>query len=80
MLPLLVGLEGDYPFDEAHQTMARACKEHKLDFFDLLPAFSGKNSSSLWVHETDRHPNEIAHRIIAKGLIKPVLDRLGGQP
>ncbi len=80
MLPLLVGLEGDYPFDEAHRTMARACKEHKLDFFDLLPAFSGKNSSSLWVHETDRHPNEIAHRIIARGLIKPVLDRLGGKP
>jgi hypothetical protein len=35
---------------------------------DLLPAFHGRSATELWVHPTDQHPNEVAHRIAAKKL------------
>ena len=68
LLPMLWGLEGDYPFNDLHSRVAAACQEAGCEFIDMLPVLSGRPSESLWVHPTDQHPNEIAHRLIAQRL------------
>lgn len=64
--PLLVGLDGEYPFEATHRTIARALEERSIAFHDTLPAFRGRVPASLWVHPSDRHPNEEAHAIFAR--------------
>ncbi|MBN2493810.1 MAG: SGNH/GDSL hydrolase family protein [Deltaproteobacteria bacterium] len=78
LLPLFVGLEGDYPFAGVHETIGRAFTARNLRFHDTLPAFRGRQSASLWVHPFDRHPNEEAHSRIAAELA-PLVERLLGE-
>ncbi len=56
----------DYPFQEIHDKVCDFCRKDDILLLDLLPAFSEHKAESLWVHPTDYHPNEIAHRIAAK--------------
>jgi lysophospholipase L1-like esterase len=71
--PLLVGLEGRYPFEAEHAKVAAACTRAGIPFRDLLPVLSGRSSADLWVHPADMHPNEVAHRLVAKDLADWVL-------
>jgi hypothetical protein len=71
--PLMTGLEGDYPFEETHATVADFARKRDVAFRDLLPAFRGRRSSSLWVHVLDHHPNEVAHRLAAESLAPAIL-------
>ena len=73
LLPLLVDLEGDYPFRELSQTIGDALDVPS--FHDTTPAFLGRRTRDLWVHPADHHPNEAAHEIIAAEL-RPVLQRI----
>lgn len=66
--PLLVGLDGEYPFEATHRTIGRALEARSILFHDTLPAFRGRDPEALWVHPSDRHPNEIAHGIFAREL------------
>jgi hypothetical protein len=66
--PLMVGLDGHYPFEGVHQTIADACRRSGIAECDLLPALRGRPPASLWVHPVDLHPNEIAHRLAAAEL------------
>jgi len=75
--PLLVGLEGRYPFATVHETIRRFCASRGIPHRDLLPVLQGRPSASLWVHPIDRHPNEIAHRLAAEALVPDVLALLG---
>jgi len=70
--PLLVGLEGRYPFADVSETIARFCLSAGIPRHDLLPALYGRPAESLWVHPVDHHPNEIAHRLAAESLVAPV--------
>jgi lysophospholipase L1-like esterase len=70
--PLMTGLEGDYPFEEAHATVADFARKRAIAFHDLLPAFRGRRSSALWVHVLDHHPNEIGQRLAAESLAPAV--------
>jgi hypothetical protein len=72
--PLLVGLEGHYPFNEATETIARTCRELGIPHYDLRPALSGHRTAELWVHPGDHHPNEIAHRLVAPVIARAVLE------
>lgn len=74
--PLLVGVEGHYPFAGVSETIARFCLSAGIPHHDLLPALSGRPTDSLWVHPVDHHPNEIAHRLAAESLV-PAMRRLG---
>jgi GDSL-like Lipase/Acylhydrolase family len=71
--PLLVDLDGQYPFEPVHETIARFCLEAGIPYHDLLPALRGRESASLWVHPVDRHPNEVAQRLAAESLLPAVL-------
>ena len=66
--PLLVSLEADYPFEAVHRRVSEACAGLGIGFVDLLPELRGAQSAALWVHQTDMHPNERAHRLAAARL------------
>ncbi len=75
--PLLVGLEGRYPFESAHENIRRFCLAKGIAHRDLLPALRGWRSADLWVHPVDRHPNEIAQRLAAEALAPDVEKLIG---
>jgi lysophospholipase L1-like esterase len=66
--PLLVELEGAYPFQDAHRRIAQVCQRNGIDFLDLFDALRGRRSAALWVHPVDLHPNEVGHRLAAEAL------------
>jgi hypothetical protein len=70
--PLLVGLDGRYPFADVSETIARFCLSAGIARHDLLSALQGRRDDSLWVHPVDHHPNETAHRLAGESLVDPV--------
>jgi hypothetical protein len=79
MWPMLTGLEGAYPMEEAHRTVAAFCDKFEIAHHDFLDDLRGQRSRDLWVHPAERHPNEIAQRAVAAGLA-PVLQGLAPPP
>ena len=67
VLPLLYDF-GSYPFEPIHQALASAAQSRGLRILDLKPALSAQPADALWVHPTDHHPNEVAHRIVGQAL------------
>ena len=65
----MVDLDGGYAFDETHQIIGEALKARGVQFLDTLPAFRGQEAETLWVHPSDRHPNDAAHDIFARALL-----------
>ncbi|NIT60066.1 MAG: hypothetical protein GWN00_28765 [Aliifodinibius sp.] len=66
--PVLFQLDENYPFKNIHQTIESYCLSLDIPFVDLLHVFIGRKDSELWVHRTDQHPNEVAHRIAGAAL------------
>lgn len=64
ILPLMVDFDA-YPYEELHGRVRSLCKRIDLTCYDLLPAFASLSAPEMVVHETDQHPNERAHRILA---------------
>ena len=77
--PLLVGLQGRYPFAETSGTIAAFLDGAGIARHDFLPALRGRPDESLWVHPVDHHPNEIGHRLAAESLA-PAVRRVLGVP
>lgn len=78
--PLLYRLDERHPFRSIHEEVRAAVGVTEgagLAFVDLLPAFLSRDDRALWVHPTDQHPNEIAHRIAAEALV-PAIEALLG--
>ncbi|MFQ5455071.1 MAG: SGNH/GDSL hydrolase family protein [Nitrospirota bacterium] len=66
--PLLYELNDNYPFRHIHKLIkdiVTSVGSDHVDFIDLFPYFKGQKDTELWVHPTDQHPNEIAHKIVA---------------
>lgn len=72
IFPLLGNpLDERYPFAEIHAKIARAAGDAGAKVVDLLPAYRGLNPELLTVDgPRDEHPNEIAHRIAARVLLR----------
>lgn len=60
----------DYPYASILDLLHDYCREEGIALVDLLPALAVHEDSELWVHETDHHPNRIAHAIAARELAK----------
>jgi hypothetical protein len=73
--PLLVGLDGRYPFADTTRTISTFLDTAGIARFDLLPVLGGRRDQTLWVHPVDRHPNELANRLAAES-VAPVVRRL----
>jgi len=67
LFPLLYDFD-NYPFREIHAKIHEFCYQENIPLLDLLPAFSEYRAEELWANPTDHHPNETAHRIVAKEL------------
>lgn len=78
VFPIFIGLEGEYPFTDLHTQVAAACREAGGECIDLLEVYRGRPSASLWVHPTDQHPNELAHRLAAERIAAQLVS--GGTP
>ncbi len=76
--PLMVELDGEYPFDATHAAIGEALEARSIAFVDALPAFRGQDERALWVHASDRHPNERAHAIFAERVEPAVRAALDG--
>ncbi len=72
--PLLIDLDRDYPFVELHQFITTSCQKLGIRVLDLLPAFSGQNPTSLWVHPVDLHPNRTAQAIAAAAIADQIVN------
>jgi hypothetical protein len=70
--PLLVGLDGRYPFQEEHDRIARFCTDAGIPRHDLLPALRARPNRDLIVHPSDRHPSAAAHHLAAESLAPAV--------
>jgi lysophospholipase L1-like esterase len=76
IFPLFEKCDGDYPYRSCHERVREELSKRDIAVFDLLPTYSKTPTADLWVHELDRHPNEVAHRLAAEA-IAAELKRLG---
>lgn len=76
--PLLTQLEGTdtYPFRDTHAQIAIDLEARGLAFLDTLPAFTGTDTASLWVHDVDHHPNAEGHRRFTEAVLPALRDAL----
>lgn len=70
VFPFFYHLNSDYPFQPIHDGVTEFCKESQIPCLDLRKAFRDYSGPELWVHPTDQHPNETAHRIAAEAIVK----------
>ena len=78
VFPELYGLDGAYPFTDVHRLVKETCGELAVPCLDLFDAFRGRDERALWVHPTDHHPNEKAHRLVADA-VQAWLGEVGGR-
>ena len=68
LYPLLEDLDNDYPLRIVHEVMSDMVNRAGLPLLDLSSTLAGQKSSSLWVHETDHHPNAKAQKLAASAI------------
>jgi lysophospholipase L1-like esterase len=65
-----------YPYAALIELLHEYCVREAIVLVDLLPALSAHRDRALWVHESDHHPNALAHAIAARELgaaLEPLL-------
>lgn len=75
IFPFFVNLNGDYPFQPIHDHVRKFCEEAEIPVVDLRESFREFEGPELWVHPTDQHPNEQAHRIAAEAIAKFLVEK-----
>jgi lysophospholipase L1-like esterase len=66
IFPYYIDLDNDdYPFQKIHDTVFKYCRENGIHVLDLREKYRPFKGPDLWVHPSDQHPNEIAHKIAA---------------
>lgn len=78
LFPLFYRLD-DYPFQKAHALMRKALQARGIETLDLLPVFEEMDAEALIVHPSDRHPNEIAHKLIAEAIDEKLIELSKGK-
>jgi hypothetical protein len=74
IFPFFVNLDGDYPFQVIHDQVASVCREENIPYLDLRETFRPFHGPELWVHPTDQHPNEKAHKLAAEAIAQKIRD------
>ena len=60
-----------HPFRPVHFEVADACSQAEvIDLWETLASRAGNNTPGLWIHPTDTHPNEIAHKFAAGAITR----------
>lgn len=71
--PILYQLNDRYPFGYIHSIIQKETEDAGIFFVDLLLDFKNIDAKKLWVHVTDHHPNEIAHKRAAEAIVRAML-------
>lgn len=74
VFPFFHELNGDYPFQPVHDRVDNFCHENQVPVLDLREVYRDYSGPELWVHPTDQHPNEIAHRLAAEAMAAFILE------
>lgn len=74
LFPILEQLDA-YPFREEHQRMVRVAQKNGIEVLDLLSIFEGRDASELWAHQSDHHPNHLAHKETAESVASLLIDQ-----
>jgi lysophospholipase L1-like esterase len=69
--PELIRFEA-YPYAALLEALHAYCRQERIHVIDLLPALAAHRDRELWVHETDHHPNRLAHAIAARELARGI--------
>ena len=80
IFPFFHELDGEYPFQVIHDVVQAYCVSAGIPVLDLRDRYSRYRGPELWVHETDQHPNEIAHEIAAGATTEYILGRQDWAP
>jgi len=65
-----------YPFQFAHEKIAKVMQEGDIEYIDLLDIYKGKSSMRLQaLPGLDAHPNEIAHNMAAVRIFETLMHR-----
>jgi len=75
IFPEFHDLDGSYPFEDIHRLVRETCDRLGLPVIDLLPVFRGYRDTAMWVHPSDHHPNEVAHRVAATAIVSFLLEQ-----
>jgi hypothetical protein len=68
IFPEIVRLD-DYPYANVIQSLNAFCQAQGMKCIDLLPALARHRDRDLWAHESDHHPNSLAHRVAFEELL-----------
>jgi hypothetical protein len=60
----------DHPYANIVQALSDFARTNGIAYVDLLPELSRYDARELWVHETDHHPNYVAHEIAHRALLE----------
>ena len=74
IFPFFISLDGDYPFQLIHDQVTSTCQTDQIPVLDLRETFGPFHGPELWVHPTDQHPDEQAHRLAAEAISKKIVD------
>lgn len=66
IFPFFHNLDGEYPFAPIHEVVRTHCESQQIPVLDLREKYREFHGPELWVHPTDQHPNETAHKIAAE--------------
>lgn len=81
VFPVLIDLDAEaYPFEDVCEEILAFAAREEVPAMSLLPAFRGRDASTLWVSDVDQHPNADAHAIVAAALEPFVRTLLGHNP
>jgi len=68
--------EKKYPFEFAHSRIHNVLESENIPYIDLLKYFRGTQPDRLQVIPgVDPHPDELAHQIIAEGMVNYLLEK-----
>lgn len=66
----------EYPFSDVTAKIQRIAEGAEVSFLDLTPSVLGKDERSLWVSDTDAHPNAIANEAFSAAISEHVQNML----
>ncbi|MFQ5416820.1 MAG: hypothetical protein ACE5FL_07210, partial [Myxococcota bacterium] len=78
LYPLMEGFEDGYPLTSVHAEVTARARRAGLPVLDLAPSFDGADTSALWVHRADHHPNARAHARASEAIIAWLREDLPG--
>lgn len=77
VFPIFYKTQGAYPFKSVHKTIKNRLEALNIKVIDLLSDYEGIEDHELWAHPTDQHPNDYAHKIAARRILKEINKILG---